>query len=100
MHARARVRVCVCVCVLRHFSPVQLFVVLCSPPGSSVPGVLQAGTLEWVAMLQRSVCTPFHVADLGRLKTQNTLWEGAVSALVQHGLWSPRLGDLDPGNAA
>ena len=34
--------------------PLQPFPTLCdpidsSPPGSSVPGILQAGTLEWVA---------------------------------------------------
>ena len=53
--------VCVCVCVytcmLSHFSCVRLFVTLwsltlcdCSPPGSSVHGILQARILEWVAM--------------------------------------------------
>ena len=29
--------------------PVRLFVILCSPPGSSVRGVLQARVLEWVS---------------------------------------------------
>ena len=39
-------------CVLSHFSRVQLFVTLwtCSLPGSSVPGILQAQTLEWVGI--------------------------------------------------
>ena len=40
-------------CMLRHFSRVQLFATLWtdrSPPGSSVHGILQARTLEWVAM--------------------------------------------------
>ena len=43
--------VCVCVCVLIHFSRVRLFCdpVDCSPPGSSVRGVLQARTLQWAA---------------------------------------------------
>ena len=36
----------VVVVVLRRFCHVQLFVTLCSPPGSSVHGVLQARTLE------------------------------------------------------
>ena len=50
----------VCVCALSHFSRVQLFATLwtvarynpmnCSLPGSSVHGLLQARTLEWVAM--------------------------------------------------
>ena len=38
--------VCVCVCMLNRYS----YVWLCSPPGSSVHGILLAGTLEWVAM--------------------------------------------------
>ena len=41
-------------CVLSHFSCVQLFVTLwtCSPPGSSVHGILQARILEWVSLHQ------------------------------------------------
>ena len=40
------------VCVLSRFSCVWLVVTLCivAPPGSSVHGILQARTLEWVAM--------------------------------------------------
>ena len=39
------------VCVLSHFSHVGLFHPMdCSPPGSSVLGILQARTLEWVSM--------------------------------------------------
>ena len=38
-------------CVLSHFSRVQLCgPVDCSPPGSSVPGTLQARMLEWAAI--------------------------------------------------
>ena len=38
-------------CVLSHLSRVQLCdPVDCSPPGSSVHGILQARTLEWVAL--------------------------------------------------
>ena len=42
----------VCVlCILSHFSCVDsLWPVDCSPPGSSVLRILQAGLLEWVAM--------------------------------------------------
>ena len=37
-----------CVCMLGHFSRVSLCnSVACSPPGSSVHGILQARTLEW-----------------------------------------------------
>ena len=41
-----------CVCVLGHFSYEWLFATLwdCSPPGSSVQGILQARILEWVAI--------------------------------------------------
>ena len=40
------------VCVLSHISSVQLFATLdCSPPGSSVQGILQAIILKWVTML-------------------------------------------------
>ena len=44
--------VCVCVCV-GFFSHLQLFVTpwaICSLPGSSVHGILQARILEWVAL--------------------------------------------------
>ena len=45
--------VCVCVCMLSHFSPVWLFCnpMDCSPPGSSVHGILHARILEWGVML-------------------------------------------------
>ena len=40
-----------CSAMLSHFSSVQLCVTLDgSPPGSPVPGILQARTLEWVAI--------------------------------------------------
>ena len=44
--------VCVCVCV-GCFSRLQFFVTpwtVCSPPGSSVHGILQARIVEWVAL--------------------------------------------------
>ena len=38
-------------CVLRRFSRVQLYdPVDCSPPASSIHGILQARILEWVAL--------------------------------------------------
>ena len=40
-------------CMLNHFSHLWLFATLCvdcSPPGSSVHGILQARILEWIAM--------------------------------------------------
>ena len=41
--------------MLSHFSRIQLCATLCdpidgSPPGSPIPGILQARTLEWVAI--------------------------------------------------
>ena len=42
---------CVCVCVLVAQSCLTLCNTMdCSPPGSSVHGILQAGILEWVAI--------------------------------------------------
>ena len=49
------------VCMLSHFSHDRLFVTLldCSPPGSSVHGILQARILEWAAMPSSRVsCWP------------------------------------------
>ena len=37
-------------CTLSHFSHVQFWVALWTPPGSSVHGILQARILEWVAV--------------------------------------------------
>ena len=47
---------CVCVCVCVCVKSLQLYLTLCdpvdcSPPGSSVHGILQARILEWVAMV-------------------------------------------------
>ena len=46
---------CVCVCVAAAAKSLQSYPTLCnpidgSPPGSPVPGILQARTLEWVAI--------------------------------------------------
>ena len=57
-------RVCVCVCVLYaciQDKSLQSCPTLCdpidgSPPGSSVPGILQARTLEWVAISFSNAC--------------------------------------------
>ena len=42
--------VCVCVCVCTQRCPTPCDPMDCSPPGSSVPGILQARILEWVAI--------------------------------------------------
>ena len=43
-------RLCVCVCVRTQLCPILRCPMDCSPPGSSVPGIFQARTLEWVAI--------------------------------------------------
>ena len=45
-----RVCVCVCVCEVAQLCLTLCNPVDCSPPGSSVHGILQARILEWVAM--------------------------------------------------
>ena len=45
-----RLSVCVCVCVCESCSPVLCNPMDCSPPGSPIHEILQARTLEWVAM--------------------------------------------------
>ena len=42
--------VCVCVCVRAQSCPTLWYPMDCSPPCSSVHGILQAGILEWVAI--------------------------------------------------
>ena len=39
--------VCVCVCSITRLFPVLCISIDCSPPGSSVRGIFQAGILEW-----------------------------------------------------
>ena len=43
---------CVCVCARAHaqLCPTACYPIDCSPPGSSVYGILQARVLEWVAI--------------------------------------------------
>ena len=47
---RYHVCVCVCVCVVVAQSCLILWPMDCSPPGSSVPGILQWRVLEWVTI--------------------------------------------------
>ena len=50
--------VCVCVLSSLQLCPILYNPVNCSPPGSSVQGILQAWILEWVAMLSSRGSSP------------------------------------------
>ena len=41
---------CVCLCMCPHSCLILWYLMVCSPPGSSVHGILQARILEWVAI--------------------------------------------------
>ena len=63
------------------FSHVQFYATLCSLPGSSIHGIFQARTLEWVAMpssrgsYQPRGWTLLSPALAGRFFTTSTTWE-------------------------
>ena len=71
------------VCVFRCFHPVQPCDPMgCSPPGSSVHGILQARMLEWVAMPSSRGFSPprdrTHISSPalgGGFFTTSTIWE-------------------------
>ena len=63
----------------------QLCLTLCDPidgsqPGSSIPGILQAGILEWVASLEKTLMLG-EIEDRRRRGQYNIL---LVSAIYQH----------------
>ena len=76
----------------------------CSPPGSSVPGILQARTLEWVAIsFSNAWKWKVKVKSLSRVWLLATPWTAAYQALPSMGFsgqqyWSgvplPSPGDL------
>ena len=47
----------------------------CSPPGSSIPGILQARTLDWVAISFSNAC--MHAKSLQLCPTLCDLWTAA-----------------------
>ena len=52
-----------------------------SPPGSSVPGILQARTLEWVAISFSNACKwKVKVKSLSRVRLLATPWTAAYQA--------------------
>ena len=73
-------------CVLSHFSCVQLLATLwtvCSPPGSSVHGILQARILEWVAMPSSKGIFPTQGSNLCLLCLLH--WQAGSLPLAQPG---------------
>ena len=61
----------------------------CSPPGSSVHGILQARLLEWVAMPSSRGCSPprdqTHISCIDRwVFTASATWETILKYLVNH----------------
>ena len=71
-------------CVLSHFSRVRLYATPSidgSPPGSPVPGILQARTLEWVAIsFSNAWKWKVKVKSLSRVRPSATPWTAALQA--------------------
>ena len=71
-----------------HAKPFQSCLILCdpvdcSPPGSSVHGILQARKLEWVAMpSSRGSSQGFDQLLGSRFFTTSTTWEGPEGQIV------------------
>ena len=89
---RGALCVCVCVCVLSHVQPMD-----CSPPSSSVHGIFQARTLEWVAISYSSGYSRRRdrtyiscISWTGRQSLYHcTKWKALRGALVWHRIVSP-----------
>ena len=57
-----------------------------SPPGSPVPGILQARTLEWVAIFFSNACKwKVKVKSLSRVRPSATPWTAAFQAPLSTG---------------
>ena len=72
----------------------QLCLTLCdpidrSPPGSSVPGILQARTLEWVAISFSNAWVKVKVKSLSRVRLSVTPWTVAHQAPPSMGFSRP-----------
>ena len=83
LHGRGGLRrphaLCAC-CMLSHFSCPRLFMTpctVCSPPGSSVHGILQARLLDWIAIsysrgssqLRDQICVSYVSCTAGQFFT-------------------------------
>ena len=63
-----------------------------SPPGSPVPGILQARTLEWVAISFSSTWKwKVKVKSLSRVRPSATPWTAAFQAPPIHGIFQARV---------
>ena len=78
-----------CVCAQLHLTlcdPMD-----CSPPGSSVHGILQARTLEWVAISSSTGSSPPNLSWWGRI------WSLAPTTFKEYPGLDPALGSLSKG---
>ena len=84
-----------------HWYPILCDPLDCSPPGSSVQGILQARILEWVAVpFSRGYSLPkegmgiMSPALAGRFFTTSAIWEGLLwyprraQSLAESSLWA------------
>ena len=79
--------------LLSLFSPVRLCATsVGSPPGSPVPGILQARTLEWVAIsFSNAWKWKVKVKSLSRVGLLATRWTAAYQAPSIHGVFQARV---------
>ena len=67
--------------LLSHFSPTLCDPIDCSPPGSPIPGILQAITLEWAAIsFSNAWKWKVKVKSLSRVRPSVTPWTAAFQA--------------------
>ena len=68
----------------------------CSPPGSTVPGILQARTLEWVAIsFSNAWKWKVKVKSLSRVRPSATPWTAAFQAPLSMGFFQARVLEWD-----
>ena len=83
--------------MLCYAKSLQLCLILCdpvdgSPPGSPVPGILQARTLEWVAIFFSNAWKwKVKEKSLSRVRLLATPWNAAYQAPSVHGIFHARV---------
>ena len=85
VHARVSLSGLLLLLLLRRFSRVRL---CATPPGSSVPGILQARTLEWVAIAFSNACkgkVKVKMKSLSHVWLLATPWTAAHQAPLSMG---------------